>query len=260
MEMVGYLLLIGVGLSLGMLGGGGSVLSVPILIYLFSLDVVLASAYSLFIVGSTSLVGVVLKGRNHLVDVAASLRLGIPSMIATFVTRKWIVCTIPDVVMHIGGFHMSKRSLILFVFATLIIVSSLLMIRRKSPNKDSVQGGAHTFVVILAGLLIGLFSGFAGIGGGFLILPALVLLLGLQFSTAVGTTLLIITVNSLLGFTGDVMNQAIDWLFLFSITSLAVLGIFVGDTLNEFVSANQLKKSFGWVTIGAGVMILITEF
>ena len=259
MEIVGYFLLIAVGLSLGMIGGGGSVLSVPILIYLFSLDVVVASAYSLFIVGSTSLVGVVLKQHERLVDITSAVRLGIPSLLATFVARKWIVCNIPDLVAQIGEYQLTKRGLILVVFASLVILSSLLMIRKKS-HSDSVQHrGAHLFVVILTGIFVGLFSGIVGIGGGFLILPALVLLLGLPFHIAVGTTLLIITVNSLLGFAGDVTNYPVDWVFLLSVTSLAVLGVFVGNSLNAHVSGSQLKKAFGWFTIVAGVTILITE-
>jgi uncharacterized membrane protein YfcA len=259
MEIIGYFLLIVVGLSLGLIGSGGSVLSVPILIYLFSLDVITASAYSLFIVGSTSLVGVVLKQRERLVDVTASLRLGLPSLIATFVARKWIVCTIPELIVQIGSFQLTKRALILLVFASLVILSSVLMIRQKSPSTSTPQGGAHLFVLILTGLVIGLLSGFVGIGGGFLILPALALLVGLQFPTAVGTTLVIITVNSLLGFAGDVMNHPVDWLFLLSISSLAVLGVFVGNSFKDYVSGSQLKKSFGWVTMSAGVVTLITE-
>lgn len=258
-EVIGYILLIGVGLLLGMIGGGGSILSVPILVYLFSLDVVMASAYSLFVVGSTSMVGTVLKNKERLVDIRAGMRLGIPSFIATFCARKWLVCMIPDMIFQIGSYQLTKRILILVVFASVIIISSLLMIRRKESGSDNALPSANSYLIILTGLFIGLLSGLVGVGGGFLILPALVLLVGLRFDVAVGTALMIITFNSFFGFAGDVLNHPVNWLFLLLITSLAIGGIFIGNIFTKRVSADQLRKSFGWVTFSMGVGILIKE-
>lgn len=252
-------MLIGVGLLLGMIGGGGSILSVPILVYLFSLDVVMASAYSLFVVGSTSMVGTLLKSKERLVDVHAGMRLGIPSLLATFCARKWIVCMIPDMIIQFGSFQLTKRILILVVFASVIMISSWLMIRKGESANDERITSANNYFIVLAGLFIGLLSGFVGVGGGFLILPALVLLVGLRFDVAVGTALLIITFNSFLGFIGDLLNHPVNWLFLLLITSLAIGGIFIGNNFTRQVSVSQLRKSFGWITFSMGIAILIKE-
>ena len=258
MELIGYVSLIGVGLLLGMIGGGGSILSVPILVYLFSIDVVMASAYSLFVVGATSMVGAILKKKERLIDIPSGLRLGIPSLIATFCTRKWLVCLIPDLIIQIGSFQLTKRALILVVFASLIIIASVLMIRKKQPAIETLRI-SNSIVIVFSGLFIGLLSGLVGVGGGFLILPALVLLVGLRFDVAVGTALLVITFNSLLGFVGDILNHPVNWQFLASITSLAIAGIFIGNIFTSMISPDQLKKSFGWVTFSMGIWILIKE-
>ena len=173
MELFGYASLIGVGLLLGMMGGGGSILSVPILVYLFSLDVVVASSYSLFIVGSTSVVGTALKQRDRFIDIPAALQLGVPSVLATFCTRKWIVCSIPDVLFMVGSVEVTRRALLLSVFAMVVIISSLMVIRSRQSTSDESTSRPNPFAVILAGLGVGFLSGLAGVGGGFLILPAL---------------------------------------------------------------------------------------
>jgi uncharacterized membrane protein YfcA len=242
-----------------LIGGGGSILSVPILVNLFSLDVVMASAYSLFVVGSTSMVGAILKNKERLVDVPAGMRLGIPSLIATFCARKWFVCMIPDMIVQIGSFQLTKRVLILVVFALVIIISSLLMIRKRESSSHKKITNTNGHIIILSGLFIGLLSGVVGVGGGFLILPALVLLVGLRFDVAVGTALLIIMFNSFLGFIGDVLNHPVNWLFLLLITSLAIGGLVIGNIFTRQVSVGQLRKSFGWVTFSMGVGILIKE-
>ena len=258
MEVFGYFSLFFVGLVLGTLGGGGSILSVPILVYLFSMDAVLASAYSLFIVGTTSLIGTFLRLNTQLVNLRVGIAFGLPSVIAVFSTRKWLVPSIPDVLWQIEGISITKRVFILGLFAILMILASRALIISKTEPK--ANGKPHTGIYLMVvGLLTGILTGLVGAGGGFLILPALVCLARLCFKSAVGTTLLIITTNSLIGFLGDVVNYQINWYFLISITILAVVGILVGTRLTVSISNQTLRRSFGWFIMSMGVFILVRE-
>jgi uncharacterized membrane protein YfcA len=205
MEILGYVFSICIGVILGLLGGGGSILSIPILVYFFHLDAVLASAYSLFIVGVTSFVGAIPKYRDHLVNIKAALAFGVPSIISTFATRKWIIPAIPDVIFQFQSLILTKRFLILGTFALLMIIASLSMILTRK-EKKIVGVGARSVLTIVEGSLIGFLTGLVGAGGGFLIIPALVFLTSLPFKTAVGTSLFVIAINSLMGFLGDVLN------------------------------------------------------
>ena len=259
MEIIGYIASILVGVVLGLLGGGGSILSIPILVYLFGVEPVMASAYSLFIVGVTSFVGAIPKYREQLINLKTGILFGIPSIIAIFCTRKWIVPAIPDVVVELSGFILTKRGLVLGLFALLMVLASVSLIRkRKEPTSASQR--FRTFLVIIEGLLIGFLTGLVGAGGGFLIIPALVFLTGLPFKTAVGTSLFIIAINSLIGFLGDLLNYQIDWSFLLSITSLAVVGILAGNFLSRRILSFYLRKAFGWLTLLMGCWILVKEF
>lgn len=259
MEIIGYIASILVGVVLGLLGGGGSILSIPILVYLFGVEPVMASAYSLFIVGVTSFVGAIPKYREQLINLKTGILFGIPSIIAIFCTRKWIVPAIPDVVVELSGFILTKRGLVLGLFALLMVLASVSLIRKKKEPTSASQR-FRTFLVIIEGLLIGFLTGLVGAGGGFLIIPALVFLTGLPFKTAVGTSLFIIAINSLIGFLGDLLNYQIDWSFLLSITSLAVVGILAGNFLSRRILSFYLRKAFGWLTLLMGCWILVKEF
>lgn len=258
MEILGYIASVCIGLILGLLGGGGSILSIPILVYLFHVDAIMASAYSLFIVGVTSFVGAIPKYKEHLVNVKTGIAFGIPSIISIFCTRRWIVPAIPEVIWQTESFIFTKRILVLGIFALLMILASFSMIRgRKELASDDL--GFRTFLVVVEGIIIGFLTGLVGAGGGFLIIPALVFLTGLPFKTAVGTSLFIIAINSLMGFLGDVLNYSMDWPFLFSITLLAVTGILVGNRLQKKISAIKLRKAFGWLILLMGSWILLRE-
>lgn len=258
MEILGYFAAVCIGLILGLLGGGGSILSIPILVYLFGVDAILASAYSLFIVGITSFVGAIPKYKDHLVNLRTGFLFGIPSIISIFCTRKWIIPALPEVIYQTDTFTLSKRVLVLGTFALLMILASFSMIR----GKRELRSDSHrirTFLVIIEGILIGFLTGFVGAGGGFLIIPALVFLTGLPFKTAVGTSLFIIAINSLMGFLGDVLNYPMDWPFLISITSLAVIGILIGNKLQKKISPIRLRMAFGWMILVMGSWILLKE-
>jgi uncharacterized protein len=258
MELVGYAASVFIGLILGLLGGGGSILSIPILVYLFSIDVVLASAYSLFIVGTTSLVGALSKYKQNTVNFRSALLFGIPSVLSVFATRKWIVPAIPDIVWQTDNFVLSKRLLILGLFAVLMVLASISMIRG-AQDYTTDDERFMPVLLIIQGILIGFLTGLVGAGGGFLIVPALVLLTGLPFKTAVGTSLFIIAISSLTGFLGDLMNYPMDWRFLLIITSLATFGILIGNQLTKRISSIQLRKIFGWFILVVGCGIIIRE-
>jgi uncharacterized membrane protein YfcA len=258
LELFGYLASVLVGVVLGLLGGGGSILSIPILVYLFGIEPVMASAYSLFIVGITSFVGAIPKYREHLVNVKTGLLFGIPSLLAIFCTRKWIVPLLPDVIVQTESFTLSKRILLLGIFAVLMVFAAIPMIRGR--REITSRNRRFRFVlVIFEGTLIGFLTGLVGAGGGFLIIPALVFLTGLKFKTAVGTSLFIIAINSLTGFMGDVLNYSMNWVFLLSISGLAVIGILLGNQFSKKISGEKLRVIFGWLTLAMGGYILLRE-
>lgn len=258
MEILGFVASIGIGIILGLLGGGGSILSIPILVYLFQVDVVMASAYSLFVVGFTSLIGAIPKYKDHLVDIRTGMLFGLPSIISIFVTRKWIVPAIPEVIFEADGFVFSKRLLILGIFALLMIIASWSMIRGKkeihADDRDRQIG-----LLILEGAVIGFLTGLVGAGGGFLIIPALVWLTGLPFKAAVGTSLFIIAINSLLGFAGDLLNYGMQWSLLLPVTALAVSGIIIGHRWQKKIPSESLRTAFGWFVLSIGMWIFATE-
>jgi uncharacterized protein len=258
LEIIGYLSSILIGVVLGLLGGGGSILSIPILVYLFNIEPVIASAYSLFIVGTTSFVGAIPKYRQHLINIRTGLLFGIPSIITIFCTRRWIIPALPDVIIQTESFTLTKRILLLGLFAVLMVLAAIPMIRGK--REMTSRNRKFRFVLVMfEGVVIGLLTGLVGAGGGFLIIPALVFLTGLKFKTAVGTSLFIIAINSLLGFLGDALNYKMDWPFLLTITSLAIVGILIGHYLTRYFTGIKLRKTFGWVTLAMGCYILMRE-
>lgn len=261
MEIIGYLASLIIGVSLGLIGGGGSILTVPVLVYLFHVDPVIATAYSLFIVGSTSLVGVFPKYREGLVNLKTALIFGAPSIAAVYATRKYIVPMIPQELFHIGDFVVTKAVLMMLLFAVLMVAASVSMIREKAKIEgNGAEAQRFNYPLILVeGAVVGLLTGLVGAGGGFLIIPALVLLSKLPMKQAVGTSLLIIAAKSLIGFTGDLSHTAMDWKLLLIVTGLAIIGIFIGNALNKKVDGDKLKKAFGWFVLVMGIYIIVQQ-
>ena len=260
MVVIGYLASLLIGLSLGLIGGGGSILTVPALVYLFGVDPVLATAYSLFIVGSTSLVGAFPKYKNGEINLKTAIIFGIPSIIAVYATRAFIVPAIPSEVFTVGSFIVTKSLLMMMIFAVLMVFASISMI--KDNNKQVDEAGEQVFnypMILLEGTIVGILTGLVGAGGGFLIIPALVIFSKLPMKQAIGTSLLIIAAKSLFGFTADLGNENMDWQLLLSVTSLAIIGIFIGNALSKKVSANRLKKGFGWFVLVMGIYIIVKE-
>jgi uncharacterized protein len=249
------------GLTLGLIGGGGSILIVPVLVYVMSIDPVLATAYSLFVVGASSLVGAGNYMKKALLSYKTAVVFAIPSFIAVFLTRKFLVPAIPQEIGSIGNYSIEKGMALMVFFAVIMLFSAINMIRKKK-NQQLEEEAELTLnypLIMLVGLMEGTITGIVGAGGGFLIIPALVLLARLPMKMAVGTSLLIIGAKSLLGFLGDVSTQSIEWSFLLSFTALAVAGIFIGSWLTKFIPGHKLKTGFGWFVAAMGVYILFKE-
>lgn len=258
--IIGYLLSLLIGISLGLIGGGGSILTVPILVYVLSVKPELATAYSLFIVGGTALVGSFEYMRKQLLSYKTAIVFGIPSIIAVYATRKFLVPAIPEEIFVIGSLVVTKDLAIMVFFAIIMLLASYSMIR--GGKKEDTSSGELSFnypMILLEGAVVGTITGIVGAGGGFLIIPALVLLAKLPMKLAVGTSLLIIAAKSLLGFLGDVGQQPIDWTFLLIFTAIAIAGILIGSFLSNRIQGSHLKKGFGWFVLLMGVYIFVKE-
>lgn len=261
MEILGYIASFLIGISLGLIGGGGSILTVPVMVYLFGLQPLVAMSYSLFIVGSTSIVGAVSNYRKGLVNVKAAIFFGSSSIATVFLVRKYIVPALPNTILKIGRFPITSSFILMLLFAVLMLLASVSMIRKPKQRfkEKENQSSVHFFGFIGYGILIGLITGLLGAGGGFLLIPTLVFLIGLSMKKAIGTSLLIIALNSLIGFLGDLGHVSINWVFLLEITGIAIAGILIGGAFSKKIKSENLKKGFGWFVLAMGVFIIVKE-
>lgn len=259
-EVLGYLCALLIGVILGLVGGGGSILTVPVFVYLLYINPVTATAYSLFVVGVSALVGALQNMQKGWVDYRTAIVFAIPAFVAVYATRKFILPAIPEQLFTAGEYVLTKNVGIMLFFALIMLVASYSMIRegRQKPSVSAVVAYNYPLIIV-EGVVIGVLTGLVGAGGGFLIIPALVLLAKLPMKKAVATSLLIIAIKSLIGFIGDIENLEIDWSFLLPFTGISVLGIFLGVWLNKFIDGGKLKKAFGWFVLVMGIYILFKE-
>ena len=263
-ELLGYIGAFTVGLILGLIGSGGSILSVPILVYLFGINPVTATAYSLFIVGTTSLIGSIKNLRNKLINYSTTLLFSLSAVITVYITRRYLIHLIPETIISSESIYLTKNQLIMLLFALLMLVAGFLMIKRTPKTivglKQTKTIAPNKFLIFAEGSLIGFLTGLVGAGGGFIIIPILVILSDLRMKAAIATSLAIISLKSLIGFVGDIQNLEIDWMFLLIFTSISVTGIFIGQQFSQKVADNKLKMVFGLFVIGIAFSILFIEF
>ena len=264
LALLGYPASLVMGLALGLTGGGGSILTVPILVYLFGIDAIDATAYSLGLVGLVALWGAWGAYRSGDLQLKRALSFGIPGVVGVLVSRRILLPQLPEQ-LSVLSFNFSKSSVLLICFAALMLLASTSMIyasREKPTSKtkgDGVSKISHLSLV-LGGLGIGLLAGFVGAGGGFLIVPTLVNIGKLNMKQAVGTSLFVIALQSLLCVLGDFAALAkINAVLFVSIVVIAIIGMTWGTHLRKSISASKLKLIFGVFVFVMGSLILFSE-
>lgn len=262
MYILGHIAAILIGLSLGLIGSGGSILTVPVLVYLIGMAPVDATGYSLFIVGFTATIGCISYATKKLLNYRTAILFGIPSIIGVFISRWYFVPLLPETIFSIGSLIVTKNIFIMLVFAVLMIVASRSMIkgRNTAENEDANDEIKSLPLLMTEGFGVGMLTGFIGVGGGFLIIPALVVLAKMKMKKAVGTSLFIIAINAFIGFGLELkINPSVDWKFLFIFSMFAIGGIFIGNYISKFISGQKLKPVFGWFILVMGIYIIVRE-
>lgn len=254
---MGYLLAIIIGLTLGLIGGGGSILTVPVLVYVMGVPPVLATAYSLFVVGLASLFGAIKYYKTGDIAIHLGLVFSVPAFLGVFISRKFLLPNIPEVIGRFGTFVLTKDIVLMLFFAFIMLLAAFSMIFVKR-DAQVMEKNLSYWKIGVEGIVVGIITGVVGAGGGFLIIPALVLLTGLPMKKAVGTSLMIIAIKSLFGFLGEWGNE-MDWILLGVFSILAIVGIYLGTYLSKFIEGNSLKKSFGVFVLLMAVSIILKE-
>jgi uncharacterized membrane protein YfcA len=263
-EILGYAGAIVVGLLVVLIGAGGSILTVPVLVYLFHISPVIATGYALLIVGTTSIISTLSYIRRKMVNYRIAVIFGIPSVAAVYITRRYMLPAIPDEMSTFGDSVISKDAFLMLLMGVLLFVSatSMVMIKRKYDAEPELNLNTfyYTRMILIEGLIIGVLTGLVGTGGGFMIIPALVILCNLPIKTAIGTALLIASAKSGIGFLGEIsINADIDYELIFKFTAFSLVGIAIGTYLSDKVSGYKLRNYFGYFLYVVGATILITE-
>jgi uncharacterized membrane protein YfcA len=261
-NFIGYVFSGLIGVSLGLIGGGGSIITVPLLVYIFQIEPTIATAYSLIIVGATSLVGGIRNAFQRLVNFKIAFLFSIPSLVSIYFTRHFLLPLIPHTLSITDSVSVSKDFVIMIFFSITMILASVQMIKRQVIEEQPSENASFSITkIILQGLVLGVVTGVVGAGGGFLIIPALVLLAGLPMKKAVATSLIVITVNSLAGFVGDLgTGLQLNYSFVALVSVFAIAGILIGTYLSKFFDGRKLKQGFGWFALTMAVLIVTKEF
>ncbi|MEP7323543.1 MAG: sulfite exporter TauE/SafE family protein [Saprospiraceae bacterium] len=260
-EILGFTCFILIGMSLGLLGGGGSIFTLPTLVYVLGISPLISSTYSLFIVGIISMTGAIHYIRKRQVHYLSAILFAIPALIFVSITRHYLKTSSIQIDYHPGIFLKNQNFLIMLLFAGLIIWAGFSMITRNK-NKEFYHQRPliqRYGMLSISGAIIGALTGVVGIGGGFLIVPVLVLLINLPMNIAVGTSLIIIALKSLIGFVIDLKAVDIDWSFLIFFSLMGIIGIGLGTYLSPHIEEIRLKKYVGWFMLCLGISILFKE-
>ncbi|MFT6631171.1 MAG: putative membrane protein YfcA [Bacteriovoracaceae bacterium] len=253
--ILGFSLAVIIGLSLGLMGGGGSILTVPILVYALDMDPKTAIALSLAIVGLTSLVGSVSHMRANNIHLKIAAIFGPIAMAGTFLGAKISV--------YLTG------AMQLIIFAVVMLIASYFMFTKNKNQKEELdekeeldkkqateKENLNIPLIMAEGIFVGILTGIVGVGGGFMIVPALVLLTKIPMKKAIGTSLLIISFKSFAGFAGYLGQVTIPWTFLIQFSFFTIIGILIGSHLVQYVSSQKLKRSFAVFLVIMGFFIL----
>lgn len=262
MEIAGYIGALLIGLVMGLTGSGGSILSVPILAYLFNYDEKTATAYSLFIVGVTAAVGCFRVIKEKMINTQLILYFGLPAIFGILMSRRLILPYLPDELFEIFGFHVSRRMFVFGLFGCLMLLAFYTMMHKTQSEIDAKEKEIHFHpLIVTEGFFLGLFMGIVGAGGGFLMVPALMLIANLPIRKAVGTSMFIVCMNSLSGFfLGDFFFMKIDWNFLGVFVGLSLVGILIGGRLVKYIDAEKLKIGFAYFILLMAIFVFIMEF
>jgi uncharacterized membrane protein YfcA len=259
MELLGYAASLLIGLSLGLIGGGGAILTVPVLVYLFHVTPLMATSYSLVIVGVVSLLGFIGYLRGKEVAVKSGLLFGVSSVVTVFLIRHFVMPQIPAIIFSGGGFTLTFDTATMLLFGLVMILVAIAMISQKSGRGQHEASNTRPALLLLYGVFVGLITALLGAGGGFLLIPALVIFARLPMKTAVGTSLMIITLNSLFGVLADIGHVQLEMGVLIPVATLAIAGLGLGLYLSRRINSSYLKKAFGWFVLLMGIYVLITE-
>jgi uncharacterized membrane protein YfcA len=254
-----YLCAVLIGITLGLIGGGGSILTLPVFVYLLKFEPHLATSYSLFVVGVSSLFASFQNARKNLINYKTGLIFAAPALSVVYLIRKVVLPMVPEKMFQIGDFTVLKSVAIMFFFAVVMLLASYSMIKGRKEEVEKKEDKFNYPLILLQGFSVGIVTGLVGAGGGFLIIPALVFFAKLPMKEAVATSLMVISINSLIGFTGDLHHVKIDWQFLLIFSSLSILGIFIGIFLNSKINGASLRKGFGWFVLVMGIFVIFQE-
>jgi len=233
----------GIGLSLGLLGGGGSILTVPALVYLVGQTPQVAVTTSLAIVGANSLMGAMFHGSKGKLDWKVALLFGSAGMLVAYLSA--------GISQHISP------EILLIAFALLMLgIGVMLLLRRSKEEEETSYRSKPLMLVLVSGAGVGLLTGILGVGGGFLVVPALVMLLGLPIQVAVGTSLVVIAMNSMAGFMGHVSSGSFDWMVTLVFVAAGLVGTFSGMKLSSRLSSSKLHKAFAIFVIALAFFLL----
>lgn len=259
--MIAYIAALLIGVTLGIFGGGGSILTVPVLIYLCNIPTVQATSYSLLIVGLASFINSIFNIFKGLINYKIVLLFGLPGLSAVFIARKYIIPSLPERISLFSSYSLDKNTAILLLFSVIMLFSSLSMIRGNQ-EKDNLNENSqiNVFLIIIQSFIVGLITGIVGSGGGFLIIPGLIFFANLDIKSAITNSILIIAVNSTFGFLGNLnSDMSFDWLFIFKFLIFTISGMFIGKSLSNYISSEKLRPLFGYFVLTMGIFIIIKE-
>lgn len=263
-SLVGYGAALLIGALLGVVGGGGAILTLPILVYAFAMGPGVATMYSLFIVGMTSAIGAARYARDGLIDYGAAARFALPAFVAIHLVRNVLVPRIPDTIVITGGIAVLKDTLVVGVLVVAMLMSAYGMLRRKAiltqATEDQPEPNRRAVRSMVRGFGVGLLTGFVGAGGGFLLVPALALVEKVSMKRAVATSLFVIAANSLFGFLADlVAGKTVEWPLLLTFTGLASIGILAGIRIARRLSEGRVRTFFGWFLVLVAALVTLVE-